>query len=122
MGIADDDGGLGVGLDGLGEGREGPEQIMKGGMNSALKKKRKPYNYALERWVESGGDGTTGPKLWEQVKEGFVSPEQALEYPVKIKLQGTFRAVRIASDSYEVALITPEPIVKMSKVKERRKS
>ena len=132
MGIADDDGGLGVGLDGLGEGREGPEQyegptdeaVARGqrGMNPAPKRRRKSSNYALERLLETKereGGGPAAPDLWEQIKDGFASPEQALEFPVKTKVQGVFRAVRIASACYEVDLITPEPVVKVSKIKER---
>lgn len=128
MGL-DSDEALGVGLEE--EQYVGPtdEEVYKGqqrmkNLKDSSNKKRKSSNYTLERYLESKereGGGPANPDLWEQIKDGFVSPEQALEFPVKNKLQGTFRAIRVASASYEVTLVTPEPIVKMLKLKERRK-
>jgi len=126
MGIADDDGGLGVGLDGLGEGPEGPEQyegptdeMVGRGMNSKPRKKRRSSNYILERLLERK-ESDPGSVLWEQIQDGFVSPEQALAFLKENKQEGIFRVVRIASARYEISLITPEPVVKVSKLKERK--
>ena len=118
MGLDSDDG-TGAGLDE--EGQEGQEQGESTDETPKRKGKRKSSNYVLEMLLERK-ESDPGPELWEQVKEGFVSPEQALEFPVKTKLRGRFRAVRVASGVYEVTLVTLEPVVKISRMKERRKS
>ena len=83
-------------------------------------KKRRPYNYLLEQMVEfkAPAEGEKEPpRRWDEVKDGFVSPEQALEHVSKAKLVGRFRAVRVASDEHEAAMTTPEPVHTLRKVK-----
>lgn len=125
MGVGlEDDGG--VGLDGLSEGREGPEQyegptdeMVGRGVNTEQKRRRKSSTYFLERsWNRTDVD--TSCVLWEQIQKTFVSPEQALEFLKESKQEGTFRVVRVASACYDVKLVTPEPVIKISKVRERK--
>jgi hypothetical protein len=74
-------------------------------------KRRKPYNYALEKRAEAATDG------WIEVKDGFLSPEAAIEHVTKAKLVGTFRAVRVASAEYVSELTTPDPVLTVKKLK-----
>ena len=83
-------------------------------------KKRKSSNYLLEQMVEYKAPGPgekEPPNRWDEVKDGFPSPEQALEHAAKAKLVGRFRAVRLASDEYEGAVTTPEPTHTLRRVK-----
>jgi hypothetical protein len=80
-------------------------------------KKRRSSNYALEQLIVKEGAGRD--PMWATVKDGFVSEEQAIEHMRKSKLQGVFRAIRIATDTYEVRLVTPEPVIVVTKVKKQ---
>jgi len=82
-------------------------------------RRRKSSNYALERKEDLKDEAKRDP-MWEQVKDGFASPELALEFVFKTKLTGTFRAVRVASDEYESTLVTPEPVLTVKKVKKAK--
>ena len=80
-------------------------------------RKRKSSNYILERNAVVNGQAD---EMWQQVKDGFVSPEQAIEHVRKAKLTGRFRAVRVASAEYVSELTTPEPILTVKKIKKQK--
>ena len=79
------------------------------------KRTKKSPNYALEQF-QVGTDGVMD--AWVEIKAGFVSPEKALEYAEKEKLNGTFRVVRIASPEYTGELTVPDPVYSLKKTGE----
>ena len=83
-------------------------------------KKKKSANYALEMIVCKAGQ-SLGEKdwtidVWGQVKEGFISPEQALDYAKDNKIQGTLRVVRVASALFGGDVVVPEPVYSLKKI------
>lgn len=104
-----------------GEQAGGPEASV--GKQKPPRKRRASSNFALERWLESKereGGGPSEPNLWEQIRDGFISPEEAIGHISKAKLTGTFRAVRVASEEHVSELMTPEPVLTVKKVKKQR--
>jgi hypothetical protein len=76
------------------------------------KKTKKAANYALEM---DGGKSAEGPNVWFEVQDGFASPEQALAHAATEKIEGKFRAVRVASDVFSGVLVK-EPTYALKKV------
>lgn len=74
---------------------------------------KKSANYALEQMLDGAERG--GP-LWLEVKDGFVSPEKALDHAKEQKLQGAFRVVRVASPVYGGSVVQQEPIYTLKKI------
>jgi len=92
------------------------------------KRTKKSANYAVEKLIccsgETLGNMEWTMNLWGQIKDGFISPSEALDFVKGEKIQGAFRVVRIASELFNGGLITPEPIysfVKASNAKVVRK-
>lgn len=95
---------------------------VEAGMNGKeRKKRRKPYNYTLERLEDLKDDAGRAP-MWEQVQDGFLSPEAAIEHVSKEKLTGRFRAIRVASDEYVSEMTRPEPVLTVTRVKKAKKA
>lgn len=78
-----------------------------------VRKSKKPANYALE---VSGAKSAEGWDIWFQIKDGFASPEQALEFAKANKVQGHVRVVRVATPVYGGAVINPEPVYTLKRV------
>lgn len=70
---------------------------------SEVVRKHSPSNYALERYGQKSAEGWD---VWFQLKDGFVSPEKALEYAAKEKIEGQIRVVRVASPLYGGEVVT----------------
>lgn len=87
-------------------------------MNDIRIRKKANSNYALE---VNRGPSAEGENLWAEIKQGFVSPEQALDYARKEKIRGIFRVVRIASEEFSGNLVTPEPVFEIIRAKTGRK-
>lgn len=74
---------------------------------------KKSANYALEMYGEKSAEGQP---VWLEVKDGFVSPEKALDHAKEQKLQGAFRVVRVASPVYGGSVVQQEPIYTLKKI------
>jgi len=75
-------------------------------------------NYALEQKIDMG-DGVshlTDNVPWLQFEGGFISPEKALEFAKKNKLQGVIRVVRVASPVFIGDVVNPDPVYTLVKV------
>lgn len=70
---------------------------------SEVVRKHSPSNYALERYGQKSAEGWD---VWFQLKDGFVSPEKALEYAAKEQIEGQIRVVRVASPLYGGEVVT----------------
>jgi hypothetical protein len=70
---------------------------------SEVVRKHSPSNYALERYGQKAAEGWD---VWFQLKDGFVSPEKALEYAANEKIEGQIRVVRVASPLYGGEVVT----------------
>jgi len=90
----------------------------------APRKRRTSSNFALQKKHIAGdiAADTAQGRFWTQVQDGFVSPEEAIDYISKSKppLTGTFRAIRVASAEYVSEMTTPEPVLTITKVKKAR--
>lgn len=82
------------------------------------KRAKKSANFALELYGEKSAEGLA---TWFEVKDGFVSPKQALEYAEAKKIQGAVRAVRVASAIYGGSVVNPEPVYTLKKIETEEK-
>jgi len=76
--------------------------------------KKKSANFVLEQM--EAADPTA--VLWRELKDGFISPERALEYAKENKIQGAIRVVRIASPIYGGSVVIPEPVYTLTRIDE----
>lgn len=85
-------------------------------MTDAVRQKRekKPSNFALEQYGEKSSEGFD---TWFQVKDGFVSPEKAIEWAEGEKIKGMVRVIRVVSPVFEGDVVTPEPVYTLRKIK-----
>jgi hypothetical protein len=75
--------------------------------------KKKSANFVLVRMSEVE---TAESVLWREIKDGFISPERALEYAKENKIQGALRVFRIASPVYGGSVVTPEPVYTLTRI------
>jgi hypothetical protein len=83
-------------------------------MTDEGKRKKKSANFALEQMVEEKSEPLTD--IWRELKDGFASPEQALDYAKANKIQGVIRAIRIASSIFGGSVVIPEPVYSLVRV------
>jgi len=86
---------------------------------AVTKRSRKSPVYSLEKIVELTAEASELLKekfVIIEVKTGFISPEKALEFAGKWKVEGTLRVVRKATDLFEGAVTMPEPIYSLKKM------
>lgn len=73
-------------------------------------------NYILEQKIDVGEDNVSNNTAWLQVKEGFISPEKAIEFANTNKIRGTIRVIRVASPTFVGDVVNPEPVYTLVKL------
>jgi len=81
---------------------------------------KKSANYALEQMLDRK-EHEIGCPLWQEIKDGFVSPEKALDYAREKMIQGAVRVVRVVTPVYGGDLVTPEPVYTLKKIEAEQK-
>lgn len=87
-------------------------------MSEKEARKKAPANYALEVFVKKDEHEKA---VWAEINDGFVSPEQAIEFATKEKVIGVIRVVRIASPLMGGDVVIAEPIYVLKKIGEEKK-
>jgi len=77
--------------------------------------KKRSANFVL---VQMSEEETSQSVLWREIKDGFISPERALEYAKENKIQGAIRVFRIASPVYGGSVVIPEPVYTLTRIDE----
>lgn len=76
---------------------------------------KKSANFVLVQ-MDAKADPTA--VLWRELKDGFISPERALEYAKENKIQGAICVFRIASPVYGGSVVIPEPVYTLTRIDE----
>jgi hypothetical protein len=73
-------------------------------------------NYALEQYGDISAEGFT---VWQQLKDGFVSPGHAFMWANKNKVLGQFRVIRVASEVFTGTLVQAEPVYTLNTIQKK---
>lgn len=79
------------------------------------KRTKKSANYAIECLIEEPISNTKATSRFEEVVDGFKSPEAAIDAAEKSRLVGRFRVVRVVTGLLEGSVVPQEPLYKLVK-------